>query len=158
MVSTINACCLILCKQNEKLENKWGRNKGTWGCNVSLWLLTGIFHGFYVLALVWQLVLQWSVGVWVIARCVLNRTQLEEDIMNKLGGCFTVVPFLIIVVSIKFLSGRTLKYPWIFFIIPNAPEIFNISPKCWWSTSEIEKLGMSQLYYSLFHGLSGAFR
>jgi hypothetical protein len=78
-----------------------------------------IFHGFYVLALVWQLVLQWSVGVWVIARCFLNRTQLEEDITSKLGSSFTVIPFLIVVVSIQMFSGKkTLKYS----VIPQMAE------------------------------------
>ena len=72
--------------------------------DISVVLLTGIHHGFYILGLLWQLIVQWAVGVWVIARCFLDRRQFEEDISSKLGSSFSVAPFLCVVVCVYDVS------------------------------------------------------
>lgn len=52
-----------------------------------------------------MLILQWAVGVWVIARCFLNRRQFEEDVSSKLGSSFSVVPFLTVVAVCTVLAA-----------------------------------------------------
>lgn len=56
--------------------------------------------GFCTLDLRLQLILQWSTGILVLILCFLKRKQFATDISSKLGSSFTVVPFIIVVVSI----------------------------------------------------------
>ncbi|MCO5577485.1 hypothetical protein L7F22_031316 [Adiantum nelumboides] len=44
------------------------------------------------------LVLEWAIGVWVIARCFLNRSQFQQEISSRLGSSFSLVAFLSVVV------------------------------------------------------------
>ncbi|XP_024538144.1 probable protein S-acyltransferase 22 [Selaginella moellendorffii] len=43
------------------------------------------------------LILQWSVGVFVIVRCMLNRKEFQDNIVSKLGSSFSIVPFVVVV-------------------------------------------------------------
>jgi hypothetical protein len=60
------------------------------------------WFGLPCLALEWvcmQLILQWSVGVLVLILCFLNRHKFSVEIVSKLGSSFSLVPFVIVVVS-----------------------------------------------------------
>lgn len=46
-----------------------------------------------------QLILQWSTGILVLICCFLEKKKFSSEITTKLGSSFTVVPFVIVVVS-----------------------------------------------------------
>jgi hypothetical protein len=61
------------------------------------------WFGLPCLALEWvcmQLILQWIVGVLVLILCFLNRHKFSVEILSKLGSSFSLVPFVIVVVSL----------------------------------------------------------
>lgn len=63
------------------------------------WLLTGL-HGLSTLGLRLQLILQWVTGIFVLISCFLERKRYSVDISSKLGSSFSLVPFVIVVVSV----------------------------------------------------------
>lgn len=54
---------------------------------------------FCTLDLRLQLIFQWGTGILVLIMCFLKKKQFATDISSKLGSSFTVVPFVIVVVS-----------------------------------------------------------
>lgn len=54
---------------------------------------------FCTLDLRLQLIFQWATGILVLIMCFLKKKQFATDISSKLGSSFTVVPFVIVVVS-----------------------------------------------------------
>lgn len=49
-----------------------------------------------------QFILQWSTGILVLICCFVERKHFAMDISSKLGSSFSLVPFVIVVVSIFF--------------------------------------------------------
>lgn len=47
-----------------------------------------------------QLILQWTTGIVVLICCFLERKRFSADISTKLGSSFSLVPFIIVVVSV----------------------------------------------------------
>jgi len=47
-----------------------------------------------------QFILQWLTGILVLICCFVKRKQFSVDISSKLGTSFSMVPFVIVVVSI----------------------------------------------------------
>ncbi|CAA7393501.1 unnamed protein product [Spirodela intermedia] len=64
------------------------------------------YRTFFVLTLssVLLLVLQWLIGVLVLVRCFLERRRFTVDIALKLGSSFSLVPFVIVVVTCTLLA------------------------------------------------------
>ena len=46
-----------------------------------------------------QLILQWSTGILVLICSFLEKTRFSAEIVAKLGSSFSLVPFIIVVVS-----------------------------------------------------------
>lgn len=46
-----------------------------------------------------QLILQWSTGILVLICSFLERKRFSAEIVAKLGSSFSLVPFIIVVVS-----------------------------------------------------------
>lgn len=42
------------------------------------------------------LILQWSIGIFVLVRCFLNRSHFDGEIMAKLGSSFSLGPFIVV--------------------------------------------------------------
>ncbi|KAJ4767449.1 S-acyltransferase [Rhynchospora pubera] len=62
------------------------------------------------------LILQWSVGLLVLILCFLNRHKFSVEIVSKLGSSFSLVPFVIVVVSCTLLAMvATLPLAQLFF-------------------------------------------
>ena len=47
-----------------------------------------------------QLILQWLTGILVLICCFVEKKKFSVDISSKLGSSFSLVPFVIVVVSI----------------------------------------------------------
>uniref|UniRef100_A0A1D1YZN6 S-acyltransferase n=1 Tax=Anthurium amnicola TaxID=1678845 RepID=A0A1D1YZN6_9ARAE len=62
------------------------------------------------------LIVQCSIGVLVLIRCLLERRRFTVDIASKLGSSFSLVPFVVVVVSCTFLAMvATLPLAQLFF-------------------------------------------
>lgn len=62
------------------------------------------------------LILQWSVGIAVLVLCFLRRKQFSVDIISKLGSSFSLLPFVVVLVSSTFLAMlSTLPLAQLFF-------------------------------------------
>jgi len=57
-------------------------------------------HGLCTLGLGLQLILQWLTGILVLICCFVEKKKFSVDISSKLGSSFSLVPFVIVVVSI----------------------------------------------------------
>lgn len=80
-------------------------------------ILIGFLHGFCTLDLRLQLIIQWSTGIFVLILCFLKRKQFATDISSKLGSSFTVVPFVIVVVSNSSLLFEQLELNFIALLL-----------------------------------------
>ncbi|KAH9315176.1 hypothetical protein KI387_023803, partial [Taxus chinensis] len=50
------------------------------------------------------LILQWSIGLFVIVRCFLNRSHFDVEIVSKLGSSFSLGPFVVVLGSCTILA------------------------------------------------------
>lgn len=65
-----------------------------------IWLTIDRYvHGLCTLGLRLQLILQWLTGIAVLICCFLKRKEFSVDVSSKLGSSFSLVPFVIVVVS-----------------------------------------------------------
>ncbi|RWV89773.1 hypothetical protein BHE74_00052475 [Ensete ventricosum] len=62
----------------------------------SLLLVSASLHALCTLG---QLILQWSMGILVLILCSLERKRLSAEIISKLGSSFSLIPFVVVVVS-----------------------------------------------------------
>ncbi|RRT53698.1 hypothetical protein BHM03_00030754 [Ensete ventricosum] len=58
-----------------------------------------IHFGLHALCTLGQLILQWSMGILVLILCSLERKRLSAEIISKLGSSFSLIPFVVVVVS-----------------------------------------------------------
>lgn len=76
------------------------------------WLLIGLL-GLCTLDLRLQLILQWSTGILVLICCFIEKKKFSAEITSKLGSSFSIVPFVIVVVSILAFSSSCDYYSFI---------------------------------------------
>ncbi|GLJ15399.1 hypothetical protein SUGI_0252770 [Cryptomeria japonica] len=64
------------------------------------------YREFFVLMIsaLLLLILQWSIGLFVIVRCFLNRSHFDVEIVSKLGSSFSLGPFVVVLGSCTILS------------------------------------------------------
>jgi len=98
MMSWKNIFCLSFCHEMFWIIIpwwvKWRVSSHKVRCIINRWK-----HRFFPCGLKLQLIMQWSTGIFVLVLCLLRRNQFNADIALKLGSSFSLIPFVIVVVS-----------------------------------------------------------